>query len=76
MLATVYAMGAKLRRCDIRRGAGKSLAFPIFLFAPQPKDFIFLDGLKKFEQQSHRCVELRREYVNTIFQSRSLLFSL
>jgi hypothetical protein len=40
----------------IRRGAGKSLAFPIFLFAAQPKEF-FLDGLKKLEQRSHKCVE-------------------
>jgi hypothetical protein len=58
----------------VRRGADKSLAFPIFLFAAQPKEF-FLDGLKKLEQRSHKCVELRGEYVNTFFQSRSL-FSL
>jgi hypothetical protein len=36
--------------------------FPIFLFAAQPKEF-FLDGLKKLEQRSHKCVELRGEYV-------------
>jgi hypothetical protein len=36
--------------------------FPIFLFAAQPKE-LFLDGLKKLEQQSHKCVELRGEYV-------------
>jgi hypothetical protein len=29
--------------------------FPIFLFAAQPKEF-FLDGLKKVEQRSHKCV--------------------
>jgi hypothetical protein len=29
-------------------GADKCLAFPISLFAAQPKDF-FLDGLKKLE---------------------------
>jgi hypothetical protein len=28
--------------------------FPIFLLAAQPKEF-FLDGLKKLEQQSHKC---------------------
>jgi hypothetical protein len=28
------------------------------LFAAQPKEF-FLDGLKKLEQRSHKCVELR-----------------
>jgi hypothetical protein len=46
----------------VSRGADKSLAFPIFLFAAQPKEF-FLDGLKKLEQRSHKCVELRGEYV-------------
>jgi hypothetical protein len=30
--------------------------------AAQPKEF-FLDGLKKLEQRSHKCVELRGEYV-------------
>jgi hypothetical protein len=34
---------------QLRKGADKSLAFPIFLFAAQPKEF-FLDGLKKLEQ--------------------------
>jgi hypothetical protein len=33
----------------------------IFLFAAQPKEY-FLDGLKKLEQRSHKCVELRGEY--------------
>jgi hypothetical protein len=34
--------------------------FPIriFLFAAQPKEF-FLDVLKKLEQRSHKCVELK-----------------
>jgi hypothetical protein len=27
-------------------------------FLAQPKEFFF-DGLKKFEQRSHKCVELR-----------------
>jgi hypothetical protein len=36
--------------------------FLIFLFAAQPKEF-FLDGLKKLEKRSHKCVELRGEYV-------------
>jgi hypothetical protein len=31
----------------------------LFLFAAQPKEFI-LDGLKKLEQLSHKCEELRR----------------
>jgi hypothetical protein len=47
----------------IRRGADKSLAFPIFLFAAQPKQF-FWDGLKKLEQRNHKCVELRWQYVD------------
>jgi hypothetical protein len=46
----------------ISRGADKFLAFPTFLFAAQQKEF-FLDGLKKLEQRSHKCVELRGEYV-------------
>jgi hypothetical protein len=52
--------GDKVLTTGICRGADKSLAFlfPIFLFAAQPKE-IFLDGLKKLEQQSHKCVELR-----------------
>jgi hypothetical protein len=48
--------------CIIRKGAEKSLAFPIFLFATQPKEF-FLDELKKLEQRSHKCVELRGKNV-------------
>jgi hypothetical protein len=43
-------------------GADMSLAFPIFLFAAQRKEF-YLDGLKKLEQRSHKCVDLRGEYV-------------
>jgi hypothetical protein len=31
-------------------------------FAAQPKEF-FLDELWELEQQSHKCVELRGEYV-------------
>jgi hypothetical protein len=37
----------------------------LFLSAAQPKEF-FLDGLKKLEQRSHKCVELRGEYVEQI----------
>jgi hypothetical protein len=46
----------------IRKGADKSLAFLIFLFAAHPKEF-FLDGLKKLEQRTHKYVELSGEYV-------------
>jgi hypothetical protein len=34
----------------------------LFLFAAQPKKF-FLDGLKKLEQRSHKCVKHKGEYV-------------
>jgi hypothetical protein len=46
----------------VRRGADKSLAFPIFLCAVQLKE-IFLDRLKKLEQRNHKCVELKGEYI-------------
>jgi hypothetical protein len=49
----------------IRKSADKSLAFLIFLFAAQPKEF-FLEGLKKLEQRSHKCAELTGEYVEEI----------
>jgi hypothetical protein len=61
-VATGEGSGFEFSRGKIRRGAEKSLAFPIFLFAAQPKEF-FLDGLKKLEQRSHKCVELRGDYV-------------
>jgi hypothetical protein len=52
------------------------ISLMLFLFAVQSKEF-FLDGLKKLEQRSHKCVELRGICrVNTFFQNRSLLFSL
>jgi hypothetical protein len=47
---------------NVHSGADKSLPFPIFLLAAQPKEF-FLAKLKKLEQQSHKYVELREEYV-------------
>jgi hypothetical protein len=41
-----------------------SLAFRISYFpiCSSPKEF-FLDGLKKLEQRSPKCMELRGEYV-------------
>jgi hypothetical protein len=41
---------------------GVLISLWLFLFAAQPKEFL-LDGLKKLEQRSHKCVELRGEYV-------------
>jgi hypothetical protein len=55
--------GSKISLKLLRRGADKSLALPVFLFAVQPKDF-FMGGLKKLEQRSHKCVELRGEYLD------------
>jgi hypothetical protein len=52
----------RLNLRKLRRDSDKSLAFPIFLFLAQPKEF-FLDGLKKLEQRSRKCVELRGECV-------------
>jgi hypothetical protein len=37
---------------------GVLISLWLFLFAVQPKEF-FLGGLKKLEQQSHKCVELK-----------------
>jgi hypothetical protein len=46
----------------VHRDADKFLAFPISYFhiCSTTKRF-FLDGLKKLEQQSHKCVEHRGE---------------
>jgi hypothetical protein len=37
------------------------MSFWFFLFAAQPQEFLF-DGLKKLQQRSHKCVELKGEY--------------
>jgi hypothetical protein len=60
----------------IDKSVGVLISLWLFLFAAQAKEF-FLDGLKKLEQRSLKCVELRGEYVEqtNLFQSRSLLFS-
>jgi hypothetical protein len=64
---------------ELSRYVGVLISPWLFLFAAQAKEF-FLNVLKKLEQRSHKCVELRGrgEYVEEIhfFQSRSLLFSL
>jgi hypothetical protein len=52
-----------LNKLHICRGADKSLALPIFLFAAKQQKVVFLDVLKKLGQQSHKCVELKEEYV-------------
>jgi hypothetical protein len=45
---------------------GVLISLWLFLFAAQPKEF-FLDGLKKLEQRSHKCVELGGEICKYIF---------
>jgi hypothetical protein len=69
--------GANEKHIHICRGADKFLAFLISCFpiCNTTQKFV-LDGLKKLEQRSHKCVQLRGEYVNTFFQSRSFLFPL
>jgi hypothetical protein len=49
----------------VRTGSDKSLAFPI---CSANKEF-FLDGLKKLDQRSHKCLELNGGIcrVNTFF---------
>jgi phage terminase large subunit-like protein len=50
----------------IKKNNNKKLHESIFHFVQydksQPKEFFFY-GLKKLEQRSHKCVELRGEYV-------------
>jgi hypothetical protein len=48
-LPSASDLSSSTLKTDVRKGADKSLAFPISLFAAQPKEF-FLDGLKKLEQ--------------------------
>jgi hypothetical protein len=38
------------------------ISLRLFLLTAQPKEYI-LDGLKKLEQRSQKCVELRGEYI-------------
>jgi hypothetical protein len=71
-----FSLSSALSKNIVHRGADKTLAFPISLFASQPKE-CFLVGLKKFEQRSRKCAELGGICrANTFVQSRSLLFSL
>jgi hypothetical protein len=57
----VYSDSVNLVRTEIY--VGVLINVWLFLFAAQPKEF-FLDGLKKLEQRSHKCVELRGGYVD------------
>jgi hypothetical protein len=41
---------------------GVLISLWLFLYAAQPKE-TFFDGLKKLDRRSHKCVKLRREYV-------------
>jgi hypothetical protein len=46
---------------QLRRGADKSLAFPIshFHICSTTKKIFFFDGLKKLEQRIYECVEIK-----------------
>jgi hypothetical protein len=51
---------------QLRKGAEKVFGFSyfhLFLLASQPKA-ILLDELKKLEQRSYSCMELKGEYVD------------
>jgi hypothetical protein len=52
---------------------GVLISLCLFLFAAETKEF-FLDWLKKLEQRSHKCVEVRGEYVNTFFNPVAFCF--
>jgi hypothetical protein len=78
LLGGTYRLHLHGRR--IRKGADKSLTFPIpsFPICSTTKRFFFLDGLKNLKQRSHNYVELPggiRRVNSFFFQSRSL-FSL
>jgi hypothetical protein len=47
---------------SIAKYVGVLISLWLSLLAAQPKQF-FLGGLKNLEQRSHKCVELRGEYV-------------
>jgi hypothetical protein len=51
------------RLAHLRRGADKSLNFPILYLPACSTTKFFLGGLKKLEQRSHKFGELRGEYV-------------
>jgi hypothetical protein len=54
-----------VQNSDVNSGMtyiGVLISLWLFLFAAPPKEFI-VDGLKKLEQGSHKCVELKGEYV-------------
>jgi hypothetical protein len=55
-----HSLQSACYRVDIRRGADKSSAFRIspFPICSTTKRIFFLDGLKKLEQRSRKCVEL------------------
>jgi hypothetical protein len=44
-------------------GVRISLWLFLFFYLQQNQKNIFLDGLKKLDQRSHKCVELRGQYV-------------
>jgi hypothetical protein len=61
-VCVIVFLGEMSRECSTNWGEGECM------FAAQIKEF-FMDGLKKLEQRSHKCVELKGEYVYTFFFS-------
>jgi hypothetical protein len=55
-------MKSRRSRKHIHWSADKSLTFPISYLQDNEKNFSWV-VLKKLEQRSHKCVEVRREYV-------------
>jgi hypothetical protein len=58
-----FAWSDSVLSCQCILYVGVLISLWLFLFTAQPKEF-YLDGLKKLEQRSHKCVELRGEYVD------------
>jgi hypothetical protein len=60
--SSLNVLRGRLNTVSAAMYVGMLIILWLLLFAAQPKEF-FLDVLKKLEQRSHKCVELRGEYV-------------
>jgi hypothetical protein len=63
LLTLLWAASFHILSNSLRSGAGKSLAFPI----RSTTKVIFLEWVKEVRTTSHKCVELRGEYVEQIY---------
>jgi hypothetical protein len=59
--ATVLGSSPHEDICGLPYQLGALISLWLFPFAAEQNEF-FLDWLKKLEQRSHKCVELRGEY--------------